>query len=451
MPDNLQKPATAAAKHKLIDWFRQAMPYINRHRGKVFVMMLGGDAVADDNLDNLIHDIVLLNSLGIKIVIVHGVRKQLDEKLQQSAISSEFVHGLRVSTQTILEQAIQACSLVRSKLETKLSMGLPNSPMHGAKVRVASANVITAKPAGVIDGIDLQHTGFVRKIDTNAIEMLLDANNIVLLSPIGYSPAGEAFSLGHHHVATEIAVALGADKLLALIEADGVGDAHTTLFRELDTEQAKQLLDAAKDESRSASDASLQCLTAAVKALNAGVSRAHIMSFARDGALLQELFSVDGVGTLVQKEHFEEVRQAHAEDVPAIIELIAPLETQGVLVKRDREQLENEVDQFTVVEREGLIIALAALYPFTEDAIGEIACIVTHMDYRNGARGATLLQALEKSAQQQGLTKVFVLTTQTEHWFIERGFKPGDTGSLPAKKQSLYNYQRNSKVLVKAL
>lgn len=433
---------------ELIRWFRQATPYINAHRGKTFVMMLSGEAVAHSNISNIIHDIALLNSLGTRIVIVHGLRAQLDEKLQQQNIESQFVQGLRVSDQATMDTAIQASSLIRSQLETRLSMGLPNSPMHGARVRVASANVITAKPAGIIDGVDLQHTGLVRKIDTVAMNTLLDLGNVVLLSPLGYSPTGEAFSLSYQQVASEIAIALQADKIIAFTDCDGISNTQGELLRELDPANAK--INITKQDQNSEF---IRCVKTAVASVEGGVPRAHLMNYANDGALLQELYTVDGTGTLILSANFEVTRQAIAEDIPAIIDIISPLEEQGVLVRRDRDKLEDEINYFTVVEREGLIVALAALYPYAGDKSnsGEIACIVTHPDYRNGTRGANLLSTLENNARAAGIRHVFVLTTQTAHWFIENGFTEGSLDDLPEKKQSLYNYQRNSKVLSKKL
>ncbi|MDB2409157.1 amino-acid N-acetyltransferase [Pseudomonadales bacterium] len=430
---------------QLIRWFRQATPYINAHRGKTFVVMLSGEAVADNNISNIIHDIALLNSLGTRIVIVHGVRAQLDAQLKQLNINSQFVQGMRVSDQATMDAAIQASSLIRSQLETRLSMGLANSPMHGARVRVASANVITAKPAGIIDGVDLQHTGLVRKIDTVAMNTLLDLGNVVLLSPLGYSPTGEAFSLSYQQVASEIAIALQADKLIAFTHQDGICNKKGELIRELNPTTAQ-----ANIAEQNPDNEFIRCAKTAIASVEGGVPRAHLMNYADDGALLQELYTVDGAGTLILSANFEVTRQANAEDIPAIIDIISPLEEQGVLVKRERDKLEDEINYFTVIEREGLIIALAALYPYAENN-GEIACIVTHPDYRNGARGANLLNTIETNARAEGINKVFVLTTQTAHWFIENGFHEGGLDDLPEEKQSLYNYQRNSKVLSKQL
>ncbi|MDG1662214.1 MAG: amino-acid N-acetyltransferase [Pseudomonadales bacterium] len=446
---NSNEPADQSApEHKLVHWFRHATPYINEHRGKTFVLMIGGDAVESDGLRNIIHDIVLLNSLGVRIVIIHGVRKQLDEQLIKSGIKSQFIRSWRVTDKDALDAAIQACSLVRAQLETRLSMGLPNSPMHGAKVRVASGNVITAKPAGIIDGVDLQHAGLVRKFDTDSINTLLELGNIVLLSPLGYSPAGEAFSLAYDDVASELAVALGAEKLIIFCEPGALLYQENALLRELSLAQAEQLLDQAH--------ATPSYLKAAIHAVKHRVPRAHLLNFNNDGALLEELFTVDGAGTLISQRNFESVRLATEADIPAILDIIEPLETNGVLVKRNREKLTAEINHFTLIEREGLLVALAALYPYASSeensaSTGEIACIATHPDYRNDTRGKKLLQTIEASAKEQGIKKLFVLTTQTTHWFIEQGFQEGSLDDLPKQKQLLYNYQRNSKVFTKPI
>ena len=436
--------------NELIAWFRKATPYINAHRGKTFVIMLSGDAIADEHIHNLIHDIVLLDSLGIRLIVVHGIRKQLDELLGKQGIQSQFINGLRLTDQATLDASIQASSLLRSRLESKLSMGLPNSPMHGARVKVASANVVTAQPAGVIEGVDLEYTGLVRKIDHQAISNLLELGNIVLLSPLGHSPSGQAFNLNYQHLSAEIAKAIGADKLIAFIDNEGVYDLHQTLIHELTPSEAESWIDEYQ-ETGSKDDEVALSVKACINAVNGGVERAHLMSYAKDGALLQELFSVDGSGTLIQKKDFEILRGANDKDIPAILDIIRPLEKSGVLVRRERELLEKEIECFTVIEREELIIALAALYPSQDGKRAEIACITTHPDYRGSNRGAVLLTHLEEQARLSGIEKLFVLTTQTTHWFLEQGFSETRVTELPEEKQELYNFQRNSKILSKSI
>ncbi|NNM11496.1 MAG: amino-acid N-acetyltransferase [Pseudomonadales bacterium] len=443
-----QLPDEQGTQHKLVRWLREAAPYVIQHRHKTFVIMLGSDAIDGANLGNIVHDIALLNSLGVRVVLVHGIRTQLDAKLAQQGTVSTFVNAMRVTDSETLQQVIESCSLVRARLEILLAKGLANSPIHGDAVRVASSNVITAKPAGVIDGTDLQHAGLVRKVDTTAINRLLDMGNLVLLSPMGYSPGGDAFSLTCSDVACEVAVALNADKIIVMCDASALAQQSGQAPRELSLDSAEALAENANPK--------VAWLSAAVKAVRTGVSRAHLLRHEEDGALLQELFTVDGAGTLLSRKKFETTREASAEDLPAIIEMIAPLEKAGVLVERNRDQLAAELHHFTVMEREGMLVAVAALYPFAKAgekdvSIGEIACITTHPDYRNAARASELLAIIEARAKRAKIDTLFVLTTQTSHWFIERGFREGDLSELPEQKQALYNYQRQSKVLFKKI
>jgi len=428
-----------------VRWFRNSAPYINAHRGRTFVLMFGGEAALHPNFANIIHDIALLNSLGIRLVLIHGARSQIAARLEQADVSSDFHEGVRITTNEALGPVREAVGALRTDIEARLSMGLPNSPMQGAGIRVCSGNFITAKPIGVVDGVDFQHTGRVRRVDTGAINRHLDAGDIILISPLGYSPTGEVFNLALEDVAVHTAASLGADKLLLFGEQPGITDRRGELVRQCDLAEALQLL-RELDESEQT-----HLLHTARQACTAGVERCQIISYSEDCALLQELFTHDGSGTLVGSDDFEQARGASIEDVGGILELIEPLERDGVLVKRSREMLETEIGQFRLLERDGRIIACAALYPFPEHGSGELACIVTHPDYRGSDRGQRLLSELEQEAAGQGLDRVFVLTTQTAHWFLEQGFVEVDLDELPAERQSLYNLQRNSKVFLKKL
>lgn len=427
--------------HQYVNWFRHSSPYINAHRGKTFLLCLSGEAVAHSNFPTIIHDIALLNSLGVKLIIVHGSRPQIDERAALHGVQQTFHNGLRVTDLESLACIKDAVGTIRADIEALLSMGLPNSPMHGAHIRVCSGNFITAKPTGVLDGVDLQHTGLVRKIDADAIKTQLANGNIVLLSHLGYSPTGEIFNLAFDDVAAHVAKRLQVDKLIVYGEAPGVVDEDNNLIRELQLSAAKSWL---------ASGEAQDGLSLLVRAIESGVPRVHLISYQHDGALLQELFSRDGAGTLISRDSYETIRTASINDVGGILELLEPLETAGTLVKRSRELLETEIDHFTVIERDGMAVACAALYPY-DDATAEIACVVTHPQYQGGGRAARLLHHLENRARALQLSRVMVLTTQTAHWFIEQGFTQGNVSELPEEKQTLYNYQRNSKVFFKPL
>ncbi|QCI15155.1 amino-acid N-acetyltransferase [Pseudomonas putida] len=428
-----------------VNWLRHASPYINAHRDCTFVVMLPGDGVEHPNFGNIVHDLVLLHSLGVRLVLVHGSRPQIESRLAARGLSPHYHRGLRITDAATLDCVIDAVGALRLAIEARLSMDIAASPMQGSRLRVASGNLVTARPIGVVEGVDYHHTGEVRRIDRKGIGRLLDERSIVLLSPLGYSPTGEIFNLACEDVATRAAIELGADKLLLFGAEPGLLDEKGNLVRELRPQQVAPHL------ARLGSDYQGELLDAAAEACKGGVPRSHIVSYAEDGALLTELFTRGGGGTLVSQEQFEVVREATIDDVGGLLELISPLEEQGILVRRSREVLEREIEQFSVVEREGMIIACAALYPIADSEAGELACLAVNPEYRHGGRGDELLERIESRARQLGLNTLFVLTTRTAHWFRERGFAPSGVERLPSARASLYNYQRNSKIFEKSL
>ncbi len=426
-----------------VKWFRNAAPYINAHRGKTFVLMFGGEAVLHPNFSNIIHDIALLRSLGVKLVLVHGARPQIEERMQYRGVQQQFEKNIRITDGETLAAVKDATGSLRIHIEALLTMGLINSPMHGAQIRVSTGNFVVAKPMGVHGGVDYKHTGTVRKIDAAGIHTQLAHDSIVLLSPVGYSKTGEVFNLSTEDVATQTAIALKADKLITFTAFDGLLDNVNQLIRSCDLHTVKSLLNQDKRHKQ------YIALRAILNSVEGGVERCHSINYESDTALLEELFTRDGAGTLVAKDVQEQISTATIDDVTGILELIEPLEEQGTLVKRSRELLEVEIEQFTVIKKEDVIIACAALYPYPDSKTGEVACVVIHPDYRGGQRGLRLFEAIEKEAVQQGLSSIFVLTTVSAHWFLEQGFIEEPIYKLPESKQEMYNFQRKSKVFMK--
>jgi amino-acid N-acetyltransferase len=426
-----------------VKWFRNAAPYINAHRGKTVVLMFGGEAVLHPNFANIIHDISLLRSLGVKLVVVHGARPQIEDRITQRGIKANIENNIRVTDADTLGAVKDATGSLRLHIEALLSTGLANSPMHGSQIRVSTGNFVIAKPMGVRNGIDFKYTGMVRRIDSDGINMQLDYGSIVLLSPIGYSPTGEVFNLALEDVAAQTAIALKADKLITLTQAEGLLDEAGELIKSCSVRRVKTLLDEKDCHVRQL------LLRAIIQSGENGVERCHCVSYQSETALLQELFTRDGAGTLIAKDHKEQLFTATIDDVAGILELLAPLEAEGVLVKRSRELLEVEINQFIVLKKEDVIIACAALYPYPDAQTGEVACVAIHPDYRKGNRGGRLISALENEAKQQQLVSIFVLTTVSGHWFQEQGFIEQPMDQLPESKQKMYNFQRKSKVFVK--
>ena len=429
-----------------VKWFRAATPYIHQWGGATFVIAFGGEVLADGEFQQLTHDINVLVSLEVRVVLVHGTRPQIEEQMRQHGVEPRYEHNRRVTDARALACVKEANGIVRVEMEALLSMELANSPMWGADIRVSSGNFVTAKPVGVVEGVDFGHTGEVRKIDAEGIRKRLDDHEVVLLSPIGFSPTGDVFNCTLEDVATSTAIALGADKLIFLTETAGALDARGRLISELTVAQARQLV--AADNLPEDVKIYLPCV---LKAATSGVKRAHLISRHVDGALLIELFTHHGIGTMVVPESPEKIRPATAADVPGIQQILEPLEQQGVLVKRSTDQLERDIGNFFVLEGEGNILGTAALYPFPAEKTAELAAVAVNPFHRDGGRGERLLAYAEAKARSLGMKSLFVLSTRTTHWFIERGFAEADTGRLPEKRQALYNYDRRSKVFLKEL
>lgn len=439
--------ANSATTRAFVQWIRSAAPYIHSLRGKTLVIAFGGEVVADETFLGIIHDLNLLHSLGVRLVIVHGSRPQIEAILKQQNIPSRYNRGLRVTDSETLDCVLEGTGHARSRIEALLSLGVANSPMAGARIRVVGGNFLTAKPIGVLDGVDMLWTGEVRRVDVEAMRQRLDDGDIVLVSPLGYSPTGEIFNLALEEVATQVAVRLTAYKLIFLMETDGVRNGRRQLVSELSTRDAEAIL-----QHRTKLPADVRhYLPCAIRACDNGVKRAHLLSRHNDGALLLELFTRSGVGTMIAATPLAHLRNATIDDVGSILAIIEPLEEQSVLVRRPRERLEMEIERFVVVEHDGMIIGCAALYAFPAEKAGELAALAVHPDFRREGYGETLLHEIEQRARKLKLARLFVLTTRTSGWFVERGFIESNPGQLPQQKRDLYNWQRRSLVYEKAL
>lgn len=433
-----------AATAQLIDSFRHSAPYVNAHRGKTFVVMLGGEAIDEGQYRAIINDVALLHSLGIRLVLVHGARPQIDSELVDRGMDAGFHNGIRVTDDSTLKVIGQVCGALQFDITARLSMGLSNTPMQGAKINVVSGNFVIAQPLGVDDGVDYCLSGRVRRIDVEGLQAQLDKHCIVLLGPMAVSVTGESFNLTAEEVATQVAIRLKADKIIGFCQKQGLLDPMGEVISEMMPGEAQSYM---AEYGQDICASARAFIGASVEACRRGVSRCHLISHQADGALLQELFTREGIGTQIVTESAERLRRANITDIRGVLNLIRPMEEQGILVRRSREQLEMEIEQFMVIERDNLIIGCAALYPFEEDNAGEFACLVVHPDYRDADRGSLLLQQIIGQARARGYDRLFALTTRSIHWFLEHGFDMVDVDVLPAKKKQIYNLQRRSKIL----
>ncbi|MGO2133667.1 MAG: amino-acid N-acetyltransferase [Halomonas sp.] len=434
-----------STRFPFVDWFRNSSPYINAHRGQTFVILIEGEAVAQGRGEQLIQDLALLHTLGVRLVVVLGIRTQLAAALEAAGITPDQHLGRWVADDQAMTLVERVAAEQRLWLEARLSLGLPNSPLHGVDMTVVSGNLVMAKPLGVRDGVDFERSGEVRRVRKDALEQLLATNSLVLLPPIGFSSTGEVFELEPAEMACRTATALGADKLILLGQASGLTDAGV-LQRQLTPFEADAWLEHAEQGSELA-----RHLAAACEAARQGVARTHLLSWQDHEALLGELFTRDGVGTMITQQRYEQLRQAQASDIGGLLELVAPLERNGMLVARSRERLEVDIDDYLVVERDGMVIACAALHSQPNSTAGELACVVVHADYRGADRGELLLNEVIRRARQRRLESLFVLTTHTAHWFVEHGFRPAELSELPVMRRETYNHARRSRVLIKDL
>ncbi|MDH4375657.1 MAG: amino-acid N-acetyltransferase [Ramlibacter sp.] len=447
---------SAVFNFTFVPWFRSVAPYIHMHRGKTFVIGLAGEAIAAGKLPHIAQDLALILSMGVKIVLVHGFRPQVNEQLRLKGHEARYSHGIRITDEVALDCAQEAAGQLRYEIEAAFSQGLPNTPMAGSTVRVISGNFITAMPVGVVDGVDFQHSGQVRKVDVAGISRTLEAGSLVLLSPFGFSPTGEAFNLTMEDVATSAATALQADKLVFITEVPGIrirpGEPESEdnpIDTELPLATAEKIL-AEAAQAKDPSDIAFY-LQHCVKACKDGVERSHIIPFAVDGSLLLEVYVHDGIGTMVVDEKLEELREATPDDVGGILALIEPFERDGTLVKRGRTEIERDVANYSIIEHDGVIFACAALYPYPESRTAEMAALTVSPQSQGQGDGEKILKRIEQRARAMGLDSIFVLTTRTMHWFLKRGFVRADADWLPEARKRKYNWDRRSMVFVKKL
>ncbi len=398
-------------------WFRASTPYIRAHRGRTFVVLLGADALRADNAVNIVHDLALLHVLGVHLVVIHGAAVDADGPVDARLLADIEASAARA----------------RSKLESLFTTGIPLSPLRDRHIPVAGGNLVTARPRGVVHGVDQLAAGTVRRVHVDTIRNLLDADSVVLISPVGYGTTGASYALRAEQLAARVAGDLGADKLIVYDAVHRIADRS-----DLTTDELRHLRAAWEHESVTACR-----LDALDEACRRGVPRAHLVGFDDDGVLLKELFTAEGAGTQVSDGDYRVVRPAVPTDAAAIAELMRPLEASGALAPRPPDLVERRIECFFVAELDGTITGCCALFPL-DPHTAELACLVG-----GAAAGPRLVAAVEEAAAKAGVRRLFALTTQAGDWFVEQGFARVGVDALPVDRKALYNYRRNSHVLAK--
>lgn len=416
---------------EFIHHLRQSSPYMARHRGKTLVIYLPGSLISHpETLLEFAKDCLLLKNLGIQPILTLGATEQIDQACLESGYTWQTHLGQRITEGQHLTLFQQTLGWVRSQLEAAFSQA---SAEQHSPITLVSGNWAIAQPKGVIDGIDFQHTGRLRKINQAAIKATLDAPQIALLTPLSYSLTGEVFNLNTLELAFALSQQLQVDKLMLYQPSERMAKLPKSM-------SLTEALNAPLPNP----------LSSHLQNYAQGIPRIHLMDEMQPGSILLELFSRDGLGSLIFTDRYHHIRPAKIDDVAGILNVIAPLEKKGILVKRSRETLELEIENFIVLTLDQSIIGCAALYPI-DQTTAELACLAVDHDYQGQDFGRELMQNIEQLARQAHFSRLCLLTTHTQHWFIEHGFQPATLQDLPPARQQLYNYQRQSKVLIKPL
>jgi amino-acid N-acetyltransferase len=421
---------------------RQILRYVPHFRDRVFVIALDGAVVEDENFRNLLLDIALLRSLRIGVALVHGAAHQLRKLAERLGQAPSNLDGTGVTDAATLDLALTAAYRVAHEMLE----GLAATDMRGA-----ACNALVAHPAGILGGVDHQFTGRIERVDTAMLQALLERDVVPVVPPVGYDGEGGSYRLNSDSVAVEVARGLQAVKLVFLTTSEGVRlGPDGELLRQLSLEEGEAIL---KKRRADVPAATLSKFEHAVRAVRGGVPRAHIIDGRVEEGLLAEVFSNEGIGTLVHANEYQAIRQAHRKDAPAIVQLIQEGVENDELVRRSRKEIERQIDDFFVFEVDRNVVACAAVHPYPEEGKAELACVCVSARHENQGIGAKLIQYAEGRARGLGVKVLFCLSTQAFNYFQQKGgFSAGTPDDLPPARRERYDRSgRRSLVLLKKL
>ena len=430
--------------------FRLSAKYINQFNQNIFVIALSGYVFNESQFEKIAQDINLLHSLNIKVILVYGARPQVESILIKNKIPVRLVKNMRVTSNAALKHVIEVNGAIRIKIEATLStIKSMSEGMH-----LSSGNFLTAMPVGIVDGIDMESTGKIRGVDVEAIKNKLNHHEIVIVSPIGYSPIGQIFNLSYEQTAANIAAAINADKLIYYVDANGILNERGELIPELTSEKAHKLISHIEEKPSSESAQNLSyddfnILKSSLFAIENKIKKVHLINRHIDGSLIEELFTEKGSGTILTELALENFRKATEGDIKDIYRILFPLEKRKILIERDLTQIKEMINQFYVLEHDKKFIGCVSLNSFKESL--ELASFSIEPKYQKLGFGKKLLKFCELEAKKLKYDEIFILTTQSEHWFAENEFKEKSKELMPTFKKETYQSERNSKYLTKKL
>ena len=431
-------------KHReQVDLIREVFYYQNRFDGKTIVLKIDYPILNASHFPQLLKDMAMLRATGIEIILIPGAREWIDAVLKEYDIESEYVDGVRIATQDSIPFIRMAAFDVANRLMTLLTAFQANAVI---------GNFVRARGIGVVDGVDFQNSGRVEKILKDPLQQILDQGMIPIFPCIGWNAAGKPYNLSSDEIAVAVAEALQAEKLFFVTDSDGFMETRFKLppglvknsdgrVARLSLEEAEEVLNLNAGNP----DPDLKYLDLALTACRKGTERAHVVDGRMEGAILREIFSNLGVGTMVYGNDYESIRPMKADDIGDVLRLMQPLMQEGILVKRTEDDLMARQGDFVVYSIDDVVHACGALHDYGEGQ-AEIAAIATNPVYSHLSMGRKILSYLVEKAARIGMTRVFALTTRTVDWFEQLGFVEADLESLPAKKRDTYNHARKSRI-----
>src|SRR5262245_27144675 len=432
-------------KHReQVDLIREVFYYQNRFDGKTIVLKIDYPILNAPHFPQLLKDLAMLRATGIEIILVPGAREWIDAVLKEYEIESEYVDGVRIATQDSIPFVRMAAFDVANRLMTLLTAFQANAVI---------GNFVRARGIGVVDGVDFQNSGRVDKILKEPLQQILNQGMIPIFPCIGWNAAGKPYNLSSDDIAMAVAEALQAEKLFFVTDSDGVMETRFTLppglvknsdgrVARLSLEEAEEVLNLNAGNP----DPDLKYLSLALTACRKGTERAHVVDGRMEGAILREIFSNLGVGTMVYGNNdYESIRPMKADDIGDVLRLIQPLIKEGILIKRTEDDLIGRQSDFVVYSIDDVVHACGSLRDYG-DGQGEIAGIATNPVYSHLSMGRKILSYLVEKAVRLGMTRVFALTTRTVDWFEQMGFVETNIDTLPAKKRETYDHVRKSRI-----
>ncbi|MDB6029653.1 MAG: amino-acid N-acetyltransferase [Verrucomicrobiales bacterium] len=419
---------------------RGILQYIPSFREKIFIVAIDGAIITDENFANILLDVAVLRSLNIRVVLVHGAAAQIKALAEEQNVEPSDLGGSGITDEKTLRVALTAANRLTHEILEGLSAN---------DLRAACTNAIIAHPLGILQGVDHQFTGKVERVDTELLLTLLAQGIVPVVPPLGFDGDGKTYRVNSDSVAVALASALKAIKLVFITTQEGLS-MQGQLFRQLPVAQLDNLLtknksDFSPDGLSKAQNASLAC--------HAGVQRVHIINGRVDEGLLAEVFSNEGIGTLIYADQYQQIRKAMKKDIRRIVQLTKPSVANDELVKRTRPTIEKQVGDFYLFEIDRNPVACVALHVYPGENKGELACLYVASTHENQGIGTKLIQFVEAKARELGLNELLTLSTQAFTYFQSKGgFSEGTPDDLPASRRDKYDLSgRNSKVLVKKL